>query len=79
MEAQVTNWEKGLKELHLQLRLAPSAHGQVVAGEMRLDDGSWVVFKTREAVQVWQFAIERTLVALVPALLLLTLGALLIR
>uniref|UniRef100_UPI0013D89588 HAMP domain-containing protein n=2 Tax=Pseudomonadota TaxID=1224 RepID=UPI0013D89588 len=28
---------------------------------------------------VWQFAIERTLVALVPALLLLTLGALLIR
>lgn len=79
MEAQVTNWEKGLKESHLQLRLAPSAHGQVVAGEMRMPDGSWIVFKTREAVQVWQFAIERTLVALVPALLLLTLGALLIR
>ncbi|MDQ0251940.1 signal transduction histidine kinase [Sphingomonas kyeonggiensis] len=79
MEAQVTNWEKGLKEAHLQLRLAPSAHGQVVAGEMRMPDGSWIVFKTREAVQVWQFAIERTFVALVPALLLLTLGALLIR
>ena len=79
MEAQVTNWEKGLAASHLQLRLAPSAHGSVVAGEMRLADGSWIVFKTREAVQVWQFAIERTLVALVPALLLLTLGALLIR
>lgn len=79
MERQVTNWEPGLAETHLQLRLSPSAHGQVVAGELRLDDGSWLVFKTREAVQVWQFAIERTLVALVPALLLLTLGALLIR
>lgn len=79
MEAQVTNWEKGLAEAHLQLRLAPGAHGQVVAGEMRMPDGSWIVFKTREAVQVWQFAIERTFVALVPALLLLTLGALLIR
>jgi two-component system osmolarity sensor histidine kinase EnvZ len=79
MEAQVTNWEKDLAESHLQLRLAPAAHGQVVAGEMRMADGSWIVFKTREAVQVWQFAIERTLVALVPALLLLTLGALLIR
>lgn len=79
MEAQVTNWEKGLGESHLQLRLAPGAHGQVVAGEMRLADGSWIVFKTREAVQVWQFAIERTFVALIPALLLLTLGALLIR
>jgi two-component system, OmpR family, osmolarity sensor histidine kinase EnvZ len=79
MEAQVTNWEKGLAESHLQLRLVPSTHGQVVGGEMRMPDGSWIVFKTREAVQVWQFAIERTLVALVPALLLLTLGALLIR
>jgi two-component system, OmpR family, osmolarity sensor histidine kinase EnvZ len=79
MEAQVTNWEKGLAASGLQLRLAPSAHGSVVAGEMRMADGSWIVFKTREAVQVWQFAIERTLVALVPAMLLLTLGALLIR
>jgi signal transduction histidine kinase len=79
IEAQVTHREKGLAASHLQLRLAPSAHGSVVAGEMRLADGSWIVFKTREAVQVWQFAIERTLVALVPALLLLTLGALLIR
>ncbi len=79
MEAQVTNWEKGLATSGLQLRLAPSAHGSVVAGEMRMADGSWIVFKTREAVQVWQFAIERTLVALVPAMLLLTLGALLIR
>lgn len=79
MEAQVTNWEKDLAASGLQLRLAPGAHGQVVAGEMRMADGSWIVFKTREAVQVWQFAIERTFVALIPALLLLTLGALLIR
>ena len=79
MEVQVTNWEKGLAASGLQLRLAPGSHGQVVAGEMRMADGSWIVFKTREAVQVWQFAIERTFVALVPALLLLTLGALLIR
>lgn len=79
MEEQVTNWEKGLAESHLQVRLAPGAHGQVAAGEMQMPDGSWIVFKTREAVQVWQFAIERTFVALVPALLLLGLGALLIR
>ncbi|WP_257215075.1 ATP-binding protein [Sphingomonas sp. R-74633] len=79
MEAQVTNWERDLAASGLQLRLAPGAHGQVVAGEMRMADGSWIVFKTRESVQVWQFAIERTFVALIPALLLLTLGALLIR
>jgi two-component system osmolarity sensor histidine kinase EnvZ len=79
MEAQVTNWERDLAASGLQLRLAPGGHGQVVAGEMRMADGSWIVFKTRESVQVWQFAIERTFVALVPALLLLTLGALLIR
>lgn len=79
MEQQVTNWEKSLAASDLRLRLSPTSHGSVVSGELRLDDGSWMVFKTRETAQAWQFTIERTLVALIPALLLLTLGVLMIR
>jgi two-component system, OmpR family, osmolarity sensor histidine kinase EnvZ len=79
MEQQVTGWERGLAASDLRLRLSPSSHGSVVSGEMRLGDGSWVTFSTRETAQAWQFTIERTLAALIPALLLLALGALLIR
>lgn len=79
MERQVLAWEPSLAQSDLHVRLAPLSHGPTISGEFRLADGSWVLFRTRGIVQGWSLALERVLIAMLPASLLLLLSALLIR
>jgi two-component system osmolarity sensor histidine kinase EnvZ len=79
MRRQIVAWEPTLANSELRLRLnAPGRH-TVVAGGLSLSDGSWLHFSTRETVHAWDLTVGRILLALVPAVALLVLGALLIR
>ncbi|MDB5688800.1 MAG: two-component sensor histidine kinase [Sphingomonas bacterium] len=79
MRRQIVAWEPALASSDLRLRLdAPGRH-TVVAGGLSLPDGSWLYFSTRETVHAWDLTIGRILLALVPAVGLLVVGALLIR
>jgi len=79
MERQVLAWEPSLAQSDLHVRLAPLSQGSTISGEFRLADGSWVLFRTRGIAQGWSLALERVLIAMLPASLLLLLSALLIR
>jgi two-component system osmolarity sensor histidine kinase EnvZ len=79
MRRQIVAWEPTLAGSDLRLRLnAPGRH-TMVAGGLSLPDRSWLYFSTRETVHAWDLTIGRILLALVPAVALLVLGALLIR
>lgn len=79
MRRQIVAWEPTLATSELRLQLdAPGRH-TVVAGGLSLPDGSWLHFRTRETVHAWDLTIGRILLALVPAVALLVVGALLIR
>lgn len=79
MRAQVTAWEPSLAATGLRLRLISPGRSSVVAGELALTDGSRLAFMTREPVTRFDLAINRVLLALVPAIGLMALGGILIR
>ena len=79
MRAQITAWEPSLAKTNLRLRLVSPGRSSVVTGELRLDDGSQLAFSTREPVTRLDLALNRVLLALVPAIGLMALGGLLIR
>lgn len=79
MQRQILAWEPGLARADLRLRLAPLHDGSTVAGELQLDDGSWMRFQMRTESGGWGLGLGRVLRALVPALLLLGFSAVLIR
>jgi two-component system, OmpR family, osmolarity sensor histidine kinase EnvZ len=79
MERQIVGWEPSLAATDLRVRLLPLTAGSAIVGEFRLPDGSWVQFRTRGRAQRWSFAVERVLLALLPATLLLLVSTLLVR
>lgn len=79
MRNQILGWEPALGAANLRLRLRSPGRGAIVTGALRLADGSWLQFRMREAVRALDLAIERILLALVPAIGLMLLGGLLIR
>lgn len=79
MRRQVIDWEPGLRGADLSLRVATPGQRSMIAGALRLPDGSAVQFRTREPVTNLNLAVERVLLALVPALALMVLGGLLVR
>lgn len=79
MQRQVLAWEPALRNNGMQLWLASPGRSSVVAGVLRLDDGSWVGFQTLHALAGLNLAAERVLLALIPALGLMVLGGLLVR
>jgi signal transduction histidine kinase len=79
MYDQIVAWEPSLGDDGLRLRFATPGSRSVVAGHIRLQDGSWMQFRTREAVRTLDLALSRILLALVPALALTTIGVILIR
>lgn len=79
MRRQIVAWEPELAQSGLTLRLPAPTRPSLVTGELRLPDGSWLRFSTRHIAQGWQIARDRIALALLPALVLLLLGALLIR
>ena len=79
MRAQVTAWEPSLKDTDLRMRLVSPGRSSVVTGDLRLDDGTRLAFRTREPVTDPTIAFTRILQALVPAVALMVLGGMLIR
>ena len=79
MRAQVTAWEPTLRDTDLRMRLLSPGRSSLVIGELRLDDGSQLTFRTREPVTDPALAFSRILQALVPAVALMVLGGMLIR
>lgn len=79
MRRQVVAWEPRLKDRAVRLWLVSPGRGSVVAGVLRLPDGSWMGFQTLQPLAGLNLATERILLALIPALGLMLLGGLLVR
>lgn len=76
---QILAWEPSLADSNLRLRLTSPGRNAALLGELRLSDGSWLLFSSHELVQSLDLAIGRIALALVPAIAFLILGGLLIR
>lgn len=74
MRRQVIDWEPALAATDLRLRLTQPGRSSVVTGGMRLPDGSWVYFRTLTPLNGLDLAIERVLLALIPAVALVVAG-----
>jgi signal transduction histidine kinase len=79
MKAQVTAWEPTLADTDLRMRLLSPGRNSLVAGELKLGDGTQLSFRTREPMTDPTLAFSRVLQALVPAVALMVLGGMLIR
>lgn len=79
MRRQVVEWEPSLASTDLRVRLQSPGRHSVVSGGLRLDDGSWLYFRTLEPVANINLAFERVALALVPAIALMVLGGILLR
>ncbi|WP_085808339.1 ATP-binding protein [Sphingomonas sp. TZW2008] len=76
---QIVDWEPSLRTGDLRLRLISPGRSSKLRGALRLRDGSWLHFRTLAAVAKLDFAVERIVLALVPAIALMVLGGLMIR
>ncbi|HYZ47408.1 MAG TPA: ATP-binding protein [Sphingomonas sp.] len=79
MQRQVLAWEPSLKATALRLWLAEPGRSSVVAGALRLPDGTWIGFRTLHPLTGLDLATERILLALIPAMGPMLLGGLLVR
>nr|WP_245196508.1 ATP-binding protein [Sphingomonas jejuensis] len=79
MRAQILAWEPSLDRTGLRVALLSPGGASVIAGALRLEDSSWLYFRTLDPVRRVGFAYERVLATLLPALVLMVLGGILIR
>jgi signal transduction histidine kinase len=79
MRDQVISWEPSLARVNLRLRLTSPGRRQVVTGGLTLPDGSWLYFSTTAPLGSLNLAVERVLLALVPAIALMVIGGALVR
>ncbi|SEN55655.1 Signal transduction histidine kinase [Sphingomonas gellani] len=79
MRRQIIDWEPALRGTDLHVRLTSPGRGAVVSGALRLPDDGWLYFRTREPVKGINLAMERILLALVPAAALMVLGGTMVR
>ncbi|WP_394648460.1 ATP-binding protein [uncultured Sphingomonas sp.] len=79
MQRQVVEWEPALTATDLWLRLQSPGRRSVVTGGLRLDDGTWLFFRTRQPIANLNLSFERIALAMVPAIALMLLGGLLLR
>lgn len=79
MRHQVIAWEPTLGTTDLRLRLVSPGRSSMVTGGLRLADGSWLYFQTLHPVAGLNLALERVLLALVPAIAITLLGGALAR
>ncbi|WP_066588616.1 ATP-binding protein [Sphingomonas pruni] len=76
---QVLAWEPDLDGRDLRLSLTSPGRDGFITGAFRLDDASWVTFRTRQPVRALDMAVSRILLALTPAVALILIGGLLVR
>lgn len=78
MYRQILEWEPDLARYDLRVRLTSPGRNTYVSGGLRLDDGSWLHFRTREPIYRLDFVLGRVLFALTPAIALMVLAGLLV-
>lgn len=74
MRAKVLAWEPVLQTSALRLRLEPAVTGSYVSGAAELPDGSWLYFRTAEAIDSLDQSRNRILIALAIAAVVMALG-----
>ncbi|WP_242139263.1 ATP-binding protein [Sphingomonas sp. TREG-RG-20F-R18-01] len=74
MRAKVLAWEPVLQSAPLRMRLEPALAGSFVAGAAALPDGSWLYFRTAEAIDSLDQSRNRILIALGIAGVVMALG-----
>lgn len=79
MQRQVIEWEPALAAADLRLHIGSPGRRSVVTGGLRLDDGSWLYFRTRQPIANLNLSVERIALAMIPAIALMLLGGLLLR
>ena len=78
MRLQMIAWEPTLARGDMRVRLLSPETRRIVAGDLRLADGTWLRFRTAEAHYDWSLVLGRVVLALVPALGLIMLGGVLL-
>lgn len=76
---QILAWEPTLASTDLRLRLVSPGRSSIVAGALRLQDRTWISFRTLEPVTNLNQAYRRILLALIPAVALMLIGGILLR
>lgn len=76
---EIIQWEPSLGQADMRLRASPAKRNGIVAGSLRLADGSWLEFSTRDGHPGRYFAVDRVVTGLISAIALLVIGSLLIR
>lgn len=76
---QIITWEPDLARRDLRVSLTSPGRDGFIAGALRLADGSWITFRTRQPVAELDMAVSRILLALTPAVALILIGGLLLR
>lgn len=76
---QIVTWEPDLARRDLRVSLTSPGRDGFIAGALRLADGSWMLFRTRQPVAALDMAVSRILLALTPAVALILIGGLLLR
>jgi hypothetical protein len=71
---QVLAWEPDLDGRDLRLSLTSPGRDGFITGAFRLDDASWVTFRTRQPVRALDMAVSRILIALTPAVALILIA-----
>lgn len=79
MYHQIVGWEPDLARAGLRMNLSSAARRASTAGGVQLSDGSWLHFRTRQAIHMRDQVIERVLLAMIPAAVLILMGGLLVR
>ena len=74
MRAKVLAWEPVLQSSPLRMRLEPAVTGSYVSGAAGLPDGSWLYFRTAEAIDSLDQSRNRILIALGIAGVVMALG-----
>lgn len=74
MRSKVLAWEPVLQSAALRMRLEPAVTGSFVTGGAALPDGSWIHFRTAEAIDSLDESRSRILIALGIAAAVMALG-----
>lgn len=77
--AQILRWEPSLARRDLHLATVPSGHDRDLIGSIRLRDGHWLNFRSRDISSMWPVALRATLLTVGTTLICLGLGLLALR
>ena len=76
---QIIGWEPDLARASLRIHQPSPGNRAVTEGGLQLSDSSWLYFGTRQAIHQPDHIIERVVLAMVPAAVLILMGGLLVR